>query len=120
MSGVVSFSTAILLVVCFWHKPSEFLIFVIHLPRPIVGAGSAGAVIATRLSEDADKKVLLLEAGGEEDSHPATHVPLFCGALQKTPIDWQYRTEPQKNACLSLKNQVSIMHSIIGICSLSL
>ena len=81
---------------------------------PTVGAGSAGAVVASRLSEDADKKVLLLEAGGEEDSHPATHVPFLCDTLQKTPVDWQYRTEPQKDACLSLRGQVNAL-----LCSLS-
>ncbi len=44
----------------------------------IVGAGSAGSVLAARLSEDPDTRVLLLEAGGR-DSHPAIHIPILAG-----------------------------------------
>ncbi|XP_013774047.1 glucose dehydrogenase [FAD, quinone]-like [Limulus polyphemus] len=64
----------------------------------IVGAGSAGAVLANRLSEDVLTKVLLLEAGGLPDV--MTEVPLFAGELQQSSFDWGYTTEPQETACL--------------------
>ncbi|XP_013775330.1 glucose dehydrogenase [FAD, quinone]-like [Limulus polyphemus] len=64
----------------------------------IVGAGSAGAVLANRLSDDHLIKVLLLEAGGLPDV--MTEVPLFAGELQESKYDWGYSTEPQTTACL--------------------
>ncbi|CAA3006459.1 glucose dehydrogenase [FAD, quinone]-like [Olea europaea subsp. europaea] len=71
----------------------------------IVGGGSAGAVMANRLSEDADKKVLLLEAGGSENI--LSDVPLAAATLQMTPIDWAYQTEPQEASCFGLVNRRS-------------
>lgn len=61
----------------------------------IVGAGSAGCVLANRLSADPACSVLLLEAGGEGDS-PAIHTPAEYGQLQDSVYDWGYRTVPQK------------------------
>lgn len=66
----------------------------------IVGGGSAGAVLASRLSEDAHNKVLLLEAGSKENS--VTDVPLLAAMLQMTPIDWAFQTEPQEASCFGL------------------
>jgi len=60
----------------------------------VVGAGSAGCVLAARLSEDAEVKVLLLEAG-PPDSEPGIHVPVAFSRLFKTPFDWDYSTEPE-------------------------
>ncbi len=61
----------------------------------IVGAGSAGCILAGRLSEDADVKVLLLEAGGE-DSDPLIHIPLGMGKMhEKRKHDWGYDAEPE-------------------------
>jgi len=60
----------------------------------IVGAGSAGCVLANRLTENADAHVLLLEAGGP-DRKQEIHVPVAFGKLFKTPLDWAYHTEEQ-------------------------
>jgi choline dehydrogenase len=60
----------------------------------IIGGGSAGAVLAHRLSEDGRHSVLLLEAG-RSDKHPFTRVPaLNIAAVQNPAFDWCYRTEP--------------------------
>ncbi|XP_044738151.1 glucose dehydrogenase [FAD, quinone] [Chrysoperla carnea] len=68
----------------------------------IVGAGSAGAVVANRLSEIEDWNVLLLEAGGDETE--ISDVPLMAGYLQLSKLDWKYKTEPQFTACLGMVN----------------
>jgi choline dehydrogenase-like flavoprotein len=61
----------------------------------IVGAGSAGCVLANRLSEDEGARVLLLEAGGR-DSHPYIHIPLGLGLMHKKRMfDWGYDSEPE-------------------------
>jgi choline dehydrogenase len=60
----------------------------------VVGAGSAGCVLANRLSVDGMTRVLLLEAGGR-DSAPAVHTPALFGTLFNTEMDWAYRTVPQ-------------------------
>jgi choline dehydrogenase len=60
----------------------------------IVGAGSAGCVLANRLSADASVKVLLLEAG-LPDQQMEIHIPLAFAKLFKTAYDWAYYTTPQ-------------------------
>ena len=60
----------------------------------IVGAGSAGCVLANRLSEDPDVEVLLLEAG-PPDSNENIHVPLGYLQLARTEVDWDYCTAPE-------------------------
>ncbi|WP_327189152.1 GMC family oxidoreductase [Streptomyces xinghaiensis] len=60
----------------------------------IVGAGSAGCVLAARLSEDPDARVLLLEAGGPDDAQEI-HIPAAFGKLFRTKYDWDYLTEPE-------------------------
>jgi choline dehydrogenase len=64
----------------------------------IVGAGSAGCVLANRLTEDPDVSVLLLEAGGP-DTNELVHLPAAFSALYRTAQDWDHSTiyEPYAN-----------------------
>jgi choline dehydrogenase-like flavoprotein len=62
-----------------------------------VGAGTAGCVLANRLSEDPGNRVLLIEAGGR-DRHPFIHVPAATGAAIATAsLNWRFMTAPQKH-----------------------
>ncbi|XP_072017517.1 alcohol dehydrogenase [acceptor]-like [Amphiura filiformis] len=56
----------------------------------VIGAGSAGCVVAARLSEDPTKTVLLLEAGQEADDHRIS-VPDASPTLQQSDVDWNYQ-----------------------------
>jgi choline dehydrogenase-like flavoprotein len=62
----------------------------------IVGGGSAGCVLANRLSEDKDVSVLLLEAGGR-DSHPLYHMPAGFAKMTKGIGSWGWETVPQRH-----------------------
>ncbi|MCE2472989.1 MAG: GMC family oxidoreductase N-terminal domain-containing protein, partial [Anaerolineae bacterium] len=60
----------------------------------VIGAGSAGAAVAYRLSEDGRHSVLLLEAGGP-DSERKIHIPARFSDLFHSDVDWDYETAPQ-------------------------
>ncbi|MDZ7881100.1 MAG: GMC family oxidoreductase N-terminal domain-containing protein [Saprospiraceae bacterium] len=60
----------------------------------IIGAGSAGCVLANRLSEDPSVSVLLIEAGGK-DTKLQIHIPAAYGELNHSDVDWGLFTEPQ-------------------------
>ncbi|XP_044581263.1 glucose dehydrogenase [FAD, quinone]-like [Cotesia glomerata] len=66
----------------------------------IIGAGSGGSVLANRLSEVPHWKILLLEAGRDEIF--LTDIPLLAAAMQLTPYNWGYRTEPNSGFCRSM------------------
>jgi choline dehydrogenase len=73
------------------HRSAETLEF----DYIVVGAGSAGCVLANRLSADGRHSVLLLEAG-PKDSNIWIHVPLGYGRLFKEKtVNWMYQTEPE-------------------------
>ncbi|XP_049311685.1 glucose dehydrogenase [FAD, quinone] [Bactrocera dorsalis] len=69
----------------------------------IVGGGSAGCVLASRLSEVPHWRILLLEAGGQETE--ISDVPLLSLYLHKSKLDWKYRTQPQNTACQAMKDR---------------
>ena len=60
----------------------------------IVGAGSAGCVLAARLCEDSDARVALIESG-DHDTQPEIHIPVAFPALFKSGLDWDLLGEPE-------------------------
>lgn len=84
----------------------------------VVGGGTSGSVIASRLSEDPDIRVLLLEAGKADDDIFESHVidtPGLAYSLVGSSVDWKYETEPQQFCCGGLKEQVLIATEISRI-----
>ncbi|KAB0790101.1 hypothetical protein PPYR_15578, partial [Photinus pyralis] len=69
----------------------------------IVGAGSSGAVIAARLCENSTKRILLIEAGGNETD--LTDIPAMGTLAQTLEYNWNYQTTPQNRACLLNDNR---------------
>ena len=62
----------------------------------IIGGGSAGSVLASRLTEDPNRRVLLLEAGGR-DRHPFYHLPAGFAKMTKGIGSWGWHTVPQRH-----------------------
>lgn len=69
----------------------------------IVGAGTAGCVLANRLSEIPEWKVLLIEAGNNENY--VMDIPILANYLQFTGANWGYKTEPSEKYCAGFNNQ---------------
>ncbi len=65
----------------------------------ICGGGSAGAALASRLTEDLDVKVLLIEAGSS-GKWPTTHIPASCGDIQSTDLIWNDFSEPDNDSSM--------------------
>ncbi|KAK6170955.1 hypothetical protein SNE40_019233 [Patella caerulea] len=77
----------------------------------IVGSGSAGSVLANRLSKDPNLKILVLEAG-TDDQQPSADilkVPMMCCMAQDTEYDWKYYSVPQKHCCKALERERMFM-----------
>lgn len=68
----------------------------------IVGGGTAGLVLATRLSEDPTLEVAVLEAGQDQRADPRVVTPGMWPMLGKTPSDWNFPTNSQ--VCLLAKH----------------
>lgn len=69
----------------------------------MVGAGSAGAVVANRLTENPSWRVLLIEAGGNPIK--SAEIPGLTVSLQLGELDWQYKTDSEENNCLGMVNK---------------
>ncbi|KAH8409084.1 hypothetical protein KR009_006550, partial [Drosophila setifemur] len=69
----------------------------------VIGAGSAGSVVASRLSENPKWRVLVLEAGG--DPPVESQLPSLLFGLQHTEFTWNYYTEPSDEACRGMRNR---------------
>ncbi|CAG9765096.1 unnamed protein product [Ceutorhynchus assimilis] len=80
----------------------------------IVGGGSAGSILANKLSRNGIDKVLVLEAG--KNTIDLLSIPSISLLLQNSPYDWKYATVPQKNSCLGLNQNVSLwpMGKLLG------
>ena len=70
----------------------------IHPDYIIIGGGSAGCVLAARLSDDPDCHVVLLEAGGE-DFNPLIHIPAgYIKTMVNPAMNWMFETEPENSS----------------------
>eukprot|EP00095_Tigriopus_kingsejongensis_P012429 snap_masked-scaffold924_size80766-processed-gene-0.4 protein:Tk12429 transcript:snap_masked-scaffold924_size80766-processed-gene-0.4-mRNA-1 annotation:"glucose dehydrogenase" len=74
----------------------------------VVGGGSSGAVVASRLSENPRISVLLIEAGS--DGTVISNVPALVGTLYGTDLDWNYKSKARGTACLGMKNTQCSWH----------
>ena len=73
-----------------------------------VGSGSAGGVLAARLSEDPNVQVAVMEIGESDDSPigERAHVPSSYNANLRSQVAWQHSSVPQQHACLGSEEQV--------------
>lgn len=81
----------------------------------IVGGGTSGAVLASRITEDEQKKVLLIEAGEDQAQNPDVNIPIMGEKVRGSDLDWNFETIPQKYACKSHTNRVALWHCGKGL-----
>ena len=68
----------------------------------VIGGGTAGLVLASRLSEDPDLQVLVLEAGADISKDPRVNIPALWSTLHKSSSVWDFDTVPQ--VCCELRS----------------
>ncbi|CAG9791096.1 unnamed protein product [Diatraea saccharalis] len=106
-SCLISFVVAIMSYMMYQRYAREYSSLILKPDKRydyiIVGAGTAGCVLAARLSEDPGTKVLLVEAGDHMSYF--TKIPLTATAAQQGPNDWSVRTTPQKYSSFGLWRQ---------------
>ncbi len=91
----VSKKTSMLFLICIEFSSTKWGTLKMEADFIVVGAGSAGCVVANRLSADPRNKVILLEAGGR-DLNPWIHIPVgYFKTIHNPKVDWCYRTEPE-------------------------
>lgn len=76
-----------------------------------VGGGTSGSVLASRLSENEEATVLLIEAGDTPEKNPFVDTPIFADRLKDGPYDWSYKTVPQKHSCKGHVDKAGVYQS---------
>jgi choline dehydrogenase-like flavoprotein len=108
--AVVVAAVALALALVATRDPHELLQPLPFYDYIVVGSGSAGAVVAARLSENPAVSVLLLEAGPPDTfwgSKFLMQIPAFTPFFQRSAADWAFRSQPQHNAARALNDRVS-------------
>ena len=75
----------------------------------VIGAGTAGSIVAGRLAENPGLKILVLESGPNLKHEPQLYTPAFWGPNLGSDFDWKYRTVPQEHGCQGSQDRRCIM-----------